>query len=203
MVAGLAWLAYRQVTSGRSHVRRITALAVVFLVTAVFEIQFRQTDARYSRVAEELLHNPHPVAVHCERLSAAMMSVSQLEGFVPYDQEGGLPGKAMLMRDVCRDLGAWVRSDKTRTTTREIVALHVFVHEVMHLDGIYSESQAECESMQRTERAAELFGAPAGVGRRMAEAYYRTDYPNMPDEYRGGCAPNGPGDDTPGDGVWP
>jgi hypothetical protein len=176
---------------------------VVFLVTAVFEIQFRQTDARYSRVAAQLLHHPHVVAVHCERLSAAMMSVSQLEGYVPYDQDGGLPRTALLMRDVCRDLGAWVRSDKLHTTRRQIVALHVFVHETMHLDGIYSEAEAECESMQRTEQAAELFGAPAGVGQRMALAYYQTTYPNMPDEYRGGCVPNGAGDDTPGDGVWP
>ncbi len=203
MVAGMAWLGYRQHTSGRSHVRVIAALAVVFLVTGVFEIQWRQTDARYGAVAEQLLHNKHPVAVHCERLGAALVSVSQLEGYVPYEQDGSLPKKAQLMRDVCHDLGAWIRSDKKHTTHKQLVALHVFVHEAMHLDGIYSEAQAECESMQRTEKAAELFGAPAGEGQRMARAYWLTVYPDMPDPYRGNCQQDGVGDDTPGDGVWP
>jgi hypothetical protein len=203
MVAGMAWLAYRQYTSGRSHVRSIAAIAVVFIVTGVFEIQWRQTDARYSAVAEALLHNKHPVGVHCERLGAALMSVSQLEGYVPYEQDGSLPKKAQLMRDVCQDLGAWVRSDKKHITSRQVVALHVFVHEVMHLDGITNEAQAECESMQRTEQAAELFGAANGVGQRMAQAYLQVDYPQMPEGYRGNCQQNGAGDDTPGDGVWP
>ena len=203
MLAGIAWLAYRQYTSERSHVRLLSALAVVLLVTGVFEIQWRQTDGRYSNVAKALLHNKHTVAVHCERLGSALMSVSQLEGYVPYESDGSLPRKAQLMRDVCQDLGAWIRSNKSHPTMKQIIALHVFVHEAMHLDGIYSEAQAECESMQRTEQAAELFGARAGEGQRMATAYWQAIYPNMPDAYRGGCVRDGAGDDTPGDGVWP
>ena len=203
MLVGMGWLAYRHYTSGRSHVRVLAAVGVVFLVTGVFEYQWRQTDARYAHVAEALLHNKHPVAVHCERLGSALMSVSQLEGYVPYEEDGSLPKKAQLMRDVCQDLGNWVRSDKKHTSMKEITALHVFVHETMHLDGIYNEAQAECESMQRTEEAAELFGAPAGTGQRMAKAYAQAIYPNMPDNYRGGCAQDGAGDDTPGDGIWP
>ena len=203
MLAGIAWLTYRQYTSGRSHVRLISAVAAVLLVTGVFEIQWRQTDARYTKVATALLHNNHRVAVHCERLGSALMSVSQLEGYVPYESDGSLPRTAQLMRDVCQNLGAWIRSNKSHPTMKEITALHVFVHETMHLDGIYNEAQAECESMQRTEQAAELFGAPTGEGQRMAKAYLQAIYPNMPDDYRGGCKQDGSGDDTPGDGVWP
>ncbi|MCU1675746.1 MAG: hypothetical protein JWM93_504 [Frankiales bacterium] len=203
MLAGMAWLAYRQLTHGRDHVRLIAALAVVFAVTGVFEYQWRQTDGRYSSVARALLRDPHTVAVHCERLGQALMSVSQLEGYVPYEEDGSLPKKAQLMRNVCHDLGDWIRSDKKHTTIKQVQALHVFVHEAMHLDGIYSEAEAECQAMQRTEHAAVLFGAPAGVGQRMALAYWQSVYPDMPPEYTGGCTPNGAGDDTPNDGVWP
>ena len=203
MLVGIGWLVYRHLTTGRSHVRLLAAVTAVTLVTGVFEMQWRETDARYTTVAAQLLHHPHKVAVHCERLTAALASVSQFEGYVPYDQAAGLPTHAQLMRNICKELGAWVRGHGKHSTPKQVIALHVFVHEVMHLDGVYNEAAAECEAMQRTEQAAVLFGAAPGVGQRMAQEYWRVDVPNMPDDYRGDCAENGPGDDSPNDGVWP
>ena len=202
MLAGLAALCWRQYKTQRLYVWSISVLTVATLVTGTLEYQWRATNDRYARVAYELLTNKHPVGVSCERFSAELVSVSQYEGFVPYPDDGSLPPRALLMRTTCGALGNWLRSDKSTTKPEHVEALHVFVHEVMHLDGVYTEAEAECLAMQKTEQAARLFGAPEGNGQRMAAAYWRTVVPHMPDEYRGNCEPNGRGDLTPGDGVW-
>ena len=173
---------------GRRHVALVPVLALVFGVGGVQEWQWQAADRHYTAVAEQILVHPHAVVVSCQRWGATLLDISQLEGYVPYPGDGSLPTHALLMNDVCKDLRAWLaEKDKSHPTTRQIQSLHVFVHETMHLDGIYNEGLAECGAMANTEKAAELFGAPRGTGQRMALAYYETVFPQMPDDYRGPC----------------
>jgi hypothetical protein len=137
-----------------------------------------------------------PVKVHCQSLGAAF-------GYVRYGA-GGVPEHSTLIkRDQCRDLARYLRSDKHDPSRDEVVAVHVLSHESMHMAGVTSEAVAECDAVQRDERVSELLGAGPADARSLAETYWATVYPNMPDDYRSGdCAAGGKLDAHLGNGPW-
>ena len=102
----------------------------------------------------------------------------------------------------CRDLAAYLRSDKRRPT-RDQVAVHVLTHEAMHLSGRLDEPAAECAAVQRDAHTARLLGAPADAAAGLAASYWRTIYPRMPDGYRSPeCRPGGAMDERLADAPW-
>jgi hypothetical protein len=75
----------------------------------------------------------------------------------------------------------------------QIAAPHILAHEAAHLgEAGPSESRAECDAVQTTQRAAELLGAAPEYARWMARLDWLHLYPRLSGSYRShDCAPGG------------
>jgi len=95
-------------------------------------------------------------------------------------------------------------SDCPSRKFEDILAVHTLAHEVWHLHGISNEAGTECNALQTTAGAAELFGADSQSAQATAVYALHRFYPNLPDEYRRpDCVNGGPLDLRPADPVWP
>jgi hypothetical protein len=184
---------------------RRAAVVLLVLATALFgwalgfEVRHQRAQASATAVTRELTGNPDAVAV-CQRLSPDLLDVTQNAGHVTWDQ----PEVSHLRRATCHAFFSWLVSDKTDPSFDQVEAVHVVVHEAMHVAGQYDEGIAECWAMQRDAEAAALLGADPDDARALAAAYYREHFPFMRSEYRaGGCTDGGELDLTPGDGAFP
>lgn len=175
----------------------VPGLAFGWAVTV--EVRHQWTQERATAVTRELTGNPDATA-SCERYSAHLFNLSHDLGHVMSDE----PNVAHLRRDTCNDFADWLLSDKHDPSAAQVQALHVVVHEAMHVGGQYNEAMAECSAMQHDAEAAEFLGASPADARALAESYYQTVYPLMPTDYRtGDCSPDGSLDLSPGDGQFP
>jgi len=69
--------------------------------------------------------------------------------------------------------------------------------------GTTSEAVTECQAMQRDAWAAALLGATPQEALDLARSYWRTIYPQMPDDYSTGqCAPGGQLDEHLTNAPW-
>jgi hypothetical protein len=143
------------------------------------------------------------VAVRCQTLGQAVLDGGPELGYVRWRADGSPEPWALIKRDQCRHLAAYVRSDKRRPSRDEVVAVHVLTHEAMHLSGRLSEAGAECAAVQRDAHTARLLGAEPADGARLAVRYWREVYPLMPDGYRSEqCQAGGSMDEGLGDAPW-
>jgi len=106
-------------------------------------------------------------------------------------------GTINLPPGACRSLAILASTRSHRfpdATWSQIAAPHILAHEAAHLgDAGASESRAECDAVQTTERAAELLGVAPAYARWMARLDWEHLYPRLPGSYRSpGCAPGGP-----------
>jgi hypothetical protein len=143
------------------------------------------------------------VAVRCQSFGGAFVDIGPELGYVRWRADGTPEAWTLIKRDQCRDLGAYLRSDKRRPTRAQVIAVHVLTHEAMHLSGRTAESVAECAAVQRDAQTARLLGASAADAVRLAAAYWETVYPLMPDGYRStACLPGGALDEHLPDAPW-
>jgi hypothetical protein len=157
------------------------------------------------------------VHVHCQSFAGNLVDVTSEAGSVRFDASGIPADVTDLKRPVCQALARFPRdvrsssygcvlagSDCPARIFEDVLAVHTLAHEVWHLHGVGNEAEAECNALQTTARAAELFGADPRAAQ--ATAAYALDrlYQNMPDEYReASCTNGGPGDLRPADPLWP
>jgi len=176
----------------------VVVTVVALIIAGIPEARHQWAQARASALVEHV-SGVHGSVARCQRFTADLFDINVQSGFVAYGSH-----QAQLRRNVCNDLASWLVSSKIHPSPAQVQAVHVTVHEAMHVSGEFSEAKAECSAMQHDAEAAVFLGATPGEGRALAEAYYRDVYPNMPDEYRtGDCRPDGPLDLTPGDGQFP
>lgn len=194
-----ALLLHRAWGPDRPWAAGVLVLALVLLVTATgFEARHQWVQARATGVVQAVSGVPGSSA-RCQRFTADLVDVSAYSGFVSYDSV-----VAELRRSVCHDLAGWVLTGSGPASPDQVRAVHVLVHEAMHVAGEFSEGRAECTAMQHDAAAAELLGASAQDAAALASAYYADVYPLLRDDYRSGdCAPDAAGDLTPGDGRFP
>jgi hypothetical protein len=144
-----------------------------------------------------------PVAVRCQSLGQAVLDGGPELGYVRWRADGTPEAWALIKRDQCRHLAAYVRSDKHRPTRDQVVAVHVLTHEAMHLAGRLGEAGAECAAVQRDARTARLLGAGPADAAALAASYWRGVYPLMPERYRSEeCRDGGPMDEGLADAPW-
>ncbi|MDQ4094858.1 MAG: hypothetical protein M3174_01450 [Actinomycetota bacterium] len=124
------------------------------------------------------------VAIQCQSFAAAFVDPTADPGHVAFQADGGTEAKALIKRDQCRALSAYLSSDKQNPTHDQVVAVHVLTHEAMHMSGITSESEAECRALSNDARMAELLGASEQEALALAATYRREVYPDMPADYR-------------------
>lgn len=180
----------------------VTAFVVAvvsFLVALGFEVRHQVAQAQATAVVREVSGNPAAHAA-CQRFTPDLLDLSNNAGSVQWDS----PDVALLRRATCNDLFSWLTGPKTNPTLDQVAAVHVVVHEAVHVAGEYNEAITECTAMQDDARAAELLGASSADARALARTYYEQVYPQMHPDYRSsGCVADGPLDLSPGDGVFP
>ena len=180
----------------------VTALLVVaaaFLVSLGFEVRHQVAQAQATAVVRDLTGNPDAHAA-CQRFTPDLLDLSQNAGSVQWDS----PNVALLRRATCNDFFSWLTSRKTEPTLDQVTAVHIVVHEAVHVAGEYSEAITECTAIQNDARAAEHLGATPADAQALARMYYEQVYPHVHPDYRsGGCGEDGPLDLSPGDGRFP
>jgi hypothetical protein len=166
-------------------------------------------------IATELGHRH--VHVHCQSFAGNLLDVSNEAGYVKFDASGVPLDYMVLKRPICQALARYpkdVRSPAyacvlqnaqcSQRILYDMWAVHTLAHEDWHLHGIGNEALTECNAMQTTAQAAELFGADAQSAQATATYLWTHMYGDEPDEYRTPeCANGGPDDLRPADPVWP
>jgi hypothetical protein len=179
----------------------VAVLLVVAAAAAVPGVVRASQERRLGRAASVL--TGARVGVRCQTLGGAFVDAGPELGYVRWRADGTPEAWALLKRDQCRHLAAYVRSDRRRPSRDQVVAVHVLTHEAMHLSGTLAEAAAECAAVQRDAWTARLLGSPAAHAAELAAAYWRDVYPLMPDSYRSSeCRPGGTLDERLADAPW-
>jgi hypothetical protein len=184
--------------------RRFAALMLVASVALLgiagsYEAKHEWVQSRATAVVEHV-SGVHGSTAACQRFTPELFDVSVYSGYVSWGDQK----VAQLRRTVCNDLFTWLTSSKDSPTLGQIKAVHVVVHEAMHVGGVIEEARAECSAMQRDADAAQFLGATRAQAEALAQAYYRDVYPQMSGDYTSNqCAPDQGYDLTPGDGQFP
>jgi hypothetical protein len=143
------------------------------------------------------------VTVHCQTVGEASFDPGPELGYVRFGADGVPERHALLKWEPCRDLAAWLGSDRTQTNRDQLIAVHVLTHEAMHMAGATDEAITECRAMQRNADMARRLGADPTVARALAARYWREIYPAMPETYRSAeCRPGGSLDERLPDPPW-
>lgn len=147
-----------------------------------FEARHQVTQLAATRMVRAVTHDPRSSA-SCERGAAELLDLSTYSGHVDWDH----PDLAQLRASTCADLAGWLASSKRDPTLRQVIAVHVVVHEAEHVRGLYVESEAECAALREDVAVAMAFGATREVAERMLATYRAEVYPYLSDEYRTSC----------------
>ena len=133
------------------------------------------------------------VEVECQSFGSAFVDAGAEFGYVAFGPDGVPERKTLIKRDQCRDLSAYLRSDKESPSGEQIIAVHTLTHEAMHMSGVTNEAETECMAVQRDADMARALGASSEAAERLANAYWTEHYPHMTSEYRSSDCP-GPTD---------
>ena len=87
--------------------------------------------------------------MRCQSLGGAFVDAGPEPGYVRWRADGSPEPWALIKRDQCHHLAAYVRSGARRPTRDQVVAVHVLTHEAMHMSGLLDEAVAECAAVQR------------------------------------------------------
>jgi hypothetical protein len=117
-------------------------------------------------------------------------------------------GRMVFQHPWCDDLREHLKQPD-KATLKGIHSVHLFAHEAMHIRGEMNEAKADCQAVQRYERAAMLLGVPE----RLAKTHGMTNYNGMYKQrgaiggmagqyYSDECAPGKALDEGLPDSVW-
>jgi hypothetical protein len=179
----------------------VAALVALAVAAAVPGVVRAHQERRLGRAASVLAGAR--VAVRCQTLGGAFLDGGPELGYVRWRPDGSPEPWALLKRDQCHHLAAYLRSDRHRPTRDQVIAVHVLTHEAMHLSGRLGEAEAECAATQRDAETARLLGSPPADAAALAGRYWRDLYPLMPDRYRSSeCRAGGSLDEHLADAPW-
>lgn len=207
VVAALVALVLRRVVvlrrdwhTARGFATGVLVVSIAVLMTAGgFEVKHQWVQARATALVAHA-SGVKGADADCQRFTPELLDLSVTSGFVFYDSQN----VAHLRRTVCNDLFSWLSGNKRAPTDAQVSAVHVVVHEAMHVRGEFNEAKAECFAMQLDADAAVFLGATRSQATALAQQYYRDIYPRMSAEYVSGeCAADRALDLTPGDGQFP
>lgn len=152
-------------------------------------------ESRISSAASEVVGAS--VEVECQSFGGAFVDAGAEFGYVAFGPDGVPERKALIKRDQCRDLSAYLRSDKESPSTEQIVAVHTLTHEAIHMSGVTNEAETECNAVQRDAEMARALGASPDAATRLANTYWTVHYPRLTTEYRSADCPGPAGRRSP------
>lgn len=200
LVLRRSFILHRDWHTARGFATGMLVVSIAVLGTAsAFELKHQWVQARATALVVHVSGSRGAVA-DCQRFTPELVDLSTTSGFVFSDSQN----VAHLRRTVCNDLFTWLRSSKRTPTDAQVRAVHITVHEAMHVRGEFDEARAECFAMQQDADAARFLGATPAQAEALAQRYYRDVYPRMAEPYVSAeCAAGRALDLTPGDGQFP
>lgn len=161
-------------------------IVIVTLILAALPIyiEFRQqqTNLYATSVARKVTGDDKAYA-RCQRGMADMLDTRSI-GYSGWVEPGADPNRANLTSQICGNFSAWLRSDKHNATEQQIFALHVVIHESVHLTGEHNEAETEYKASELYEDVAVSLGAPRAEAKRMVSFYISQINPRLPEGYR-------------------
>ena len=200
----IRWVSARTDSLGRPrpfpYVSVVAFSLLGLMAIAPFVLRVR-LEGRLAAAASELVGAG--VEVRCQSFGGAFVDAGTDLGYVAYGADGVPERRTLIKREQCGDLSDYLRSDKEHPTSEQIIAVHVLTHEAVHMSGVRSEAETECEAVQRNAQMAQLLGASREAAARLSVAYWREVYPRMPDAYRSEeCTLGGALDAGRSDAPW-
>lgn len=187
---GLAILAVRATVRAvrRRHADGATAsmwwagiLIALTLVAAYFEVGHDRQEALATTAMSAVTDNPHARG-DCQRFTQALFNLSVYDGYVYRDSSD----VARYTNDSCRALASYASSSKVNPSLDQIAAVHLVAHETMHVNGYWSEAEAECRAVQLNHLVAMKLGATETQARALQARYFAEIYPTLRDGYTSG-----------------
>lgn len=164
----------------------VAAIALWLVMTSWcgwFEVRHQVTQATATRVVQQITGNDDARAV-CRRRSADWWDTSGYLGMVSWDS----PDVAVLRTDTCNDLSDWLFSSRTAPDLQQGTALHVLVHEAVHVAGERDEAVTECSALAIDAVVVASLGASEADAASMVSDYLRERYPYQSPEYVTDCS---------------
>ncbi|TXG76138.1 hypothetical protein E6P97_04140 [Patescibacteria group bacterium] len=153
-----------------------------FALPAYLEFRIQFANAYASSMTRKVVGN-NEVHARCQRGLADMLEIKSISyaGWVE-----GKPGtkRSNLTSQICGHLISWVLSDKQHASRDQLIALHVVIHEAVHLTGEYSEAETEYKTTEYFEGVVVSMGASQSEAKRMNDYYKSEVNPHMPEAYR-------------------
>lgn len=153
-------------------------LVVMTLVALGFEVNHHMRQALVTQGMSAVTDNARAHA-NCERFSESLFNLSQFDGYV-YQAKSDI---ANYKRQSCIDLAAYARGSKANPSIDQVLAVHLVAHETMHVNGIWTEADAECHAVQVSHLVAEELGATPAQARALQARYFAEIYPNIRSNY--------------------
>jgi hypothetical protein len=161
----------------------IGLLALVIVPNLGFEIVWVHTQAVASKVVRDVSGKAGGYA-YCERVSEAFFDGGIRSGEVVSNE----PDKAFLAWQTCEDFKAFLFSNHESISESQLIAVHVIVHEAIHVSGDYNEASTECKAMAQDARILMSLGMSSANADAAALRYRTGVYPRLGSEYRSNCS---------------
>ncbi|MBN2176939.1 MAG: hypothetical protein JW722_04695 [Demequinaceae bacterium] len=178
----VAWyrvIARHDETEGRGfRVGVAGMLSVLAFIAGYFEVSHHLRQ-QLATEALGVLSDVDGISADCERLTEGLLNLSQYQGYVYFDGTN----VAHLRRQVCHNLWDYAHGGQANPTEDQILAVHVVGHEAMHINGIRTESVAECTAVQLNHLIAEELGATPEEARELQRRYFEDLYPRQRSNY--------------------
>jgi hypothetical protein len=184
------WLANRGHGASAFPAISVGSCAVLAVVASLPVVVRADLDVRLGHDASKLIGVK--VKVNCQTLTGSTIDMGRELGYVQWGVDGVPEHQTLIKHQQCNDLEAYLHSSKKNPTDAQILAVHVLSHESMHMAGQASEAVAECYAIQHDAQLAQIMGAPHAAALALAQQYWITVYPRMPDAYTtSDCRPGG------------
>jgi len=192
------WLIYRELQNTNELSRfdkgYIAILGILAVLCCLPILDHWRFEKLLSTKASQLADNKH-AKVKCATVFQSVYDKFGLAGTA-----NPLTGDIILQYPVCNDLRDYLDNPAT-ANNKQIMSLHVFTHEAMHVRGEMNETKTDCQAIQRNVRAAKMLGVMTHIAEQTATDYYHGDYRRHP-YFSAKCAPGKEYDENLSDSVW-
>jgi len=148
------------------------------LVALYFEVGHQRQRALATAAMSVVTDKPNAHA-DCERFTKALFNLGTYDGYV-YQNNSDV---AFYDNDSCRALASYASGSKSNPSLAQIRAVHLIAHETMHVNGHWTESDAECRAAQLNDLVAMKLGATEQQARALQARYFAEVYPHLRDNY--------------------
>jgi hypothetical protein len=216
LMAGLfGWLACREIyyayvpPPGYDRPNPEPSISYV-IIMALIAAAFAYTPIRYWRFERGLTQKAQVLSensiakVHCNTMADTIFDQNVFAaGHAQIET-----GQIVFQYPWCARLMDHIKNPK-QPIAEELIAMHIFAHEAMHIRGERNEAKTECQAVQRFARASMLFGISEDISRANGMTYFndyyqrRADQGHMSSEYYSAeCAPGKALDEKLSDSTW-